>query len=378
MISTEPFQALAGAAALNAVCPYYTMFPIRYPLSLLRPFGSSRVRVLDPFCGRGTTVFAARLLGHEGFGIDASPVAVAIAKAKIARCTSQAVLDLADELLEKPQRIRAPRGEFWEWAYADETLRDICRLRAGLLRARSDSANLLRAVCLGALHGPVAKDPGKSGYFSNQMPRTFASKPAYSVKFWKKNDLRPRKIDVREVIARRVARLQLQTVPQSRGKPDIRHGDSTTAYPYRRIPRKIDVVISSPPYYGMRTYIADQWLRNWFIGGQPTVPYVDHKQLSHRSPDKFAISLAGVWNRVGDVLNKNGRMHIRFGAIPSRRRDACDIMLMSLGCSRHDWTVRSIRGADTADSGKRQAGQMGKRISSAAVEEFDFEIVRGR
>ena len=42
--------------ALNAVCPYYTMFPIDYPLSILRQAGKRRLRVLDPFCGRGTTV----------------------------------------------------------------------------------------------------------------------------------------------------------------------------------------------------------------------------------------------------------------------------------------------------------------------------------
>jgi DNA modification methylase len=55
-----------AAIALNAVCPYYTMFPIEYPLSILRPADKRRLRVLDPFCGRGTTIFAARLLGHEG------------------------------------------------------------------------------------------------------------------------------------------------------------------------------------------------------------------------------------------------------------------------------------------------------------------------
>lgn len=365
-----------GADSLNAVCPYYTMFPIHYPLALLRAYGRTRVRVLDPFCGRGTTVFAARLLGHEGFGIDASPVAVAIAKAKIAESKSAAVLDLADELLGQTERVNPPRGDFWDWAYARDTLRDICRLRTGLLHARSDAADLLRAICLGALHGPASKDPAKSGYFSNQMPRTFASKPAYSVRFWKKNGLRPRSIDVRGVIERRIARLQLQTMPQSMGQPEIRQGDSTTARPYQVIPRGIDLVISSPPYYGMRNYVADQWLRNWFIGGPPSVPYRNEKQLSHRSPDEFAISLANVWNRVGDVLKKNGRMHIRFGAIPSRHRDACDIMLMSLGCSRHNWWVRSIQSADSAESGKRQAGQMGKRVKSAAVEEVDFEIVR--
>jgi hypothetical protein len=67
-------------------------------------------------------------------------------------------------------------------------------------------------------------------------------------------------------------------------------------------------------------------------------------------------------------------MFIRFGAIPSRKRDACDIMLMSLGASRHNWTVQSIAGASTAEAGKRQAEQMGQRIKSTAKEEFDFEV----
>jgi hypothetical protein len=39
-------------------CPYYTMFPLDFPLAWLR-----RARpgewVLDPFCGRGTTLYCA-------------------------------------------------------------------------------------------------------------------------------------------------------------------------------------------------------------------------------------------------------------------------------------------------------------------------------
>jgi hypothetical protein len=27
-------------------------------------------------------------------------------------------------------------------------------------------------------------------------------------------------------------------------------------------------IITSPPHYGMRTYLPDQWLRNWFLGGE--------------------------------------------------------------------------------------------------------------
>ena len=44
-------------------------------LSILRGLGKKKLKVLDPFCGRGTTVFAARTLGHAGYGVDSSPVA---------------------------------------------------------------------------------------------------------------------------------------------------------------------------------------------------------------------------------------------------------------------------------------------------------------
>jgi len=49
--------------ALNAICPYFTMFPLEYPLRVLRRHIAARPTVVDPFCGRGTTLFAARKLG---------------------------------------------------------------------------------------------------------------------------------------------------------------------------------------------------------------------------------------------------------------------------------------------------------------------------
>src|ERR1700726_3269433 len=70
-VEVEPSQAL------NAVCPYYTMFPLAFPISVLKRGGKPRLRVLRPFCGQGTTIFAARLDGHRAYGIDRSPIAPA-------------------------------------------------------------------------------------------------------------------------------------------------------------------------------------------------------------------------------------------------------------------------------------------------------------
>jgi DNA modification methylase len=64
--------------AFNAICPYYTMFPLEFPLRLLKKHKAISPTVFDPFCGRGTTIYAARKLGLRSYGIDTSPIAAAI------------------------------------------------------------------------------------------------------------------------------------------------------------------------------------------------------------------------------------------------------------------------------------------------------------
>jgi hypothetical protein len=47
--------------------------------------------VFDPFCGRGTTNFAARLANLYSVGIDTSPVAQAITAAKLISPTVEGI-----------------------------------------------------------------------------------------------------------------------------------------------------------------------------------------------------------------------------------------------------------------------------------------------
>jgi hypothetical protein len=206
------------------------------------------------------------------------------------------------------------------------------------------------------------------------MPRTFASKPDYSIRYWQKEKLKPAAVDVLQIIETRVDRLEIEALPTVRGASKVLAGDARLAGSYALLPGKVDLVVTSPPYYGMRTYIADQWLRNWFLGGPAMVPYGEKSLLSHQSPDAFARSLGQVWNQIGARLSATGKMYVRFGAIPSRKRDAGKIMNESLAHSEFDWKLESVRRAESAASGKRQACHMGRRIRSVAIEEHDYEI----
>src|ERR1700749_618650 len=93
--------AYEKAYAFNAICPYYTMFPLEFPLHLLRKHKAQYPTVYDPFCGRGTTIYAARKLGLRSYGLDTSPIAAAIAQAKLASVELEKVIALAQKLASR-------------------------------------------------------------------------------------------------------------------------------------------------------------------------------------------------------------------------------------------------------------------------------------
>ena len=360
---------------LNAVCPYYTMFPLEFPMNVLRTKPRSII-VLDPFCGRGTTNFAARVLGFRSYGFDTSRVAVAIARAKLASPTADRVVALADRYLNDPGDYELPQGEFWHWAYHPITLDHLCRIRSRLQRAKTgDAAHLLRAVMLGALHGPLAKQLRNASYFSNQMPRTFASKPAYSVNYWRKRAMRPPQINVTEVIRKRTEAVLTFTFPAQTSPTAIRRGDATKNKTFNSVIDSVDLVITSPPYYGLRTYVEDQWLRNWFLGGSDTVTYGGHPQLDHGSEENFAKDLARVWDRVAEVGSERLRMLVRFGSIGSRSTRPGPILRRSLELSCSTWKIKRSRNCGSAAHGKRQADQMGNTNSPAHERDYSISLI---
>ena len=362
--------------ALNGICPYFTMFPLEYPLRVLRRRRVEGPVILDPFCGRGTTLFAARKLNLQAWGIDTSPVAVAIAKAKLATTDLEAPLELASELILETEPLNVPQTPFFQAAYHPDTLRDICSLREALLDIGedTDASIILRAAALGCLHGPLPKHLENAGYFSNQMPRTYASKPDYAVRFWESRGLVAPRIDVLQVLRRKIERLVTLESPTNNTIAQVLTGDSQIASTYEDITNAPSTVITSPPYFGMRTYVQDQWLRNWFLGGPDHVDYDSGDQIAHGGQDVFASSLGKVWRNVSDIGADDFRMFVRFGIIPSAKVDAKKLFKDSLEASGVNWKIISVRNADSASSGKRQANQM-KADSTASVE-FDFHVIR--
>ena len=346
------------------------MFPLEFPLGVLSRCGTSNGAVLDPFCGRGTTNFAARVHGLSTVGIDTVPVAAAATEAKLASVTPREITDAADEILTRRESIDIPNSEFWNFAFRSDVLEDICRIRRSLVQGEiaGPRAAALRGIMLGALHGPIGRT--KQSYFSNQSPRTFGPKPAYAVRFWKRRGLRPPRANVLQIIADRAQRYYGHRLPRISGVAvcgDSRRAD--TVDEACRSVRGVDLIVTSPPYLGVRTYQPDQWIRNWFLGGPPDVDYSSAGQLSHGSMGEFEDDLRQVWQNAGGNCNPGATMVVRFGAIGSRPIDEPRKLIMR-SLQGTNWMVNSVESAYTAARGRRQMDTF-SREAKAPLEEVD-------
>lgn len=352
--------------ALNAVCPYYTMYPLSFPMRVLKRYGKAGEWVLDPFCGRGTTNFAARLLGMPSIGVDSSPVAAALAMAKLMYASPGRVVASARAILNSgsaPSRV--PAGAFWELAYHQKTLLELCRLREALIAdCSSPTRILLRAIILGALHGPRPK--GMPSYYSNQSPRTFAPKPNYAVKFWKERNMRPDAVPVLDIIKARAERYLSEPPPAVEGIVQL--ADSRDVNTFSRMP-EARWVVTSPPYYGMRTYLPDQWLRLWFLGGPDYVEYRQPEaQLEHTGAAHFSAEMARVWTNVAKRAASGASLVIRFGGIHDRDAEPMDVLRHSLAGT--GWVMKTAHRIPDADSGRRQVRQF-QPTPKKSIAEYD-------
>lgn len=75
-------------------------YPTQKPVALLDRIIRSATRegdvVLDPFCGSGTALVAARALGRRAIGIDASPEAISLAESRISDGADPCDLQVVD------------------------------------------------------------------------------------------------------------------------------------------------------------------------------------------------------------------------------------------------------------------------------------------
>jgi len=200
--------------------------------SILPPLGTGGI-VFDPFCGRGTTVFQSLIQGRNAAGCDVHPVAVCVSGAKADAPAKADVLVRLGQLEDLCAGTRpgasVPSGleEFFALCFAPGTLHQVMFLRSALNWEQCRTDRFIAALALGALHGESHRSPN---CFSNRMPRTISTKPAYSIRWWKRHGYDPPERDVFEIL-RCMTRFRFVTPPPERTasirRVDTRHASNS-------------------------------------------------------------------------------------------------------------------------------------------------------
>lgn len=238
--------------------------------------------VLDPFCGIGTVPLEADLIGRKSIGIDLSPYASAIAKAKFDRKPLEMHLEYLNSLDLDSNKIKTSQiSPFIKQFFHEKTLREIFALKKILLNQKQD---FLMGCLLGILHG---HRPGHlSATTSLVIPFTPKTVPEY-------REVIPRMID-------KVKRMYLSGFPL-KTEGQIIFGDSRM----KHIPdNSVDVVISSPPYYNTLDYVNDNRLRLAFLGyDELGREHLSDSLIQHKSD--YLENMRIVGERLREIMKNN-------------------------------------------------------------------------
>lgn len=337
----------------HSICPYFAMFPEAFVRRNVLAWSKRDDVILDPFAGRGTTIFESLINGRKAIGCDTNPVAACLSKAKADPPKLEAVLTRIAELEIKSKRFTSKaaetKDEFFTLCFHDETLRQLLFLMKHLEWRTSRTDCFIAALALGCLHGESHRT---EACFSNRMPRTISTKPAYSVRWWQKNDCLPPKRNVFGILSTAAAYRYHSPVPVLKGRVvegDVRKAGSML----RSYKERVKLVITSPPYLDITDYHEDQWLRLWFLGG-PTKPISGQgKDDRHRIVEGYWQFLSEAWQGITPLLQDSAQIVIRIGGTRLGADELQAGLLRSLDSTGHSFRMQEYKQSDIKNSQKR-------------------------
>ncbi|NVJ15703.1 DNA methyltransferase [Myxococcus sp. AM010] len=311
-----PGQYDTAAKRWAGVGPYYAMFPTDFADRVVRHYTKEGDTVLDPFAGRGTSIFSAAVQGRSGIGIEVSPVGWVYTRTKLAPAGKQAVSNRIRELDTQAGRfLREAEAmpEFFHHCYSPRVQQFLLAARKHLDWRGDRVDRTLMALLLVYLHGK------RGGALSNQMRQAKSMAPDYAVRWWKDRQLAPPDVDPVDFLTRRLEWRYAKGRP-STAKCWVYLRDSVERLPeLKRELREgkfkpVRLLLTSPPYYGVTNYHYDQWLRLWLLGGAPNARRPagagDHRD-KFENLEKYRRLLVRVFEGASALLDKKSSVYVR-------------------------------------------------------------------
>lgn len=271
------YVPLPAVKRVHALHWYPAPFPAALVGTLLDIVSPTGGAFLDPFCGTGVAPVEAWLRGFEATGIDVNRFAIRVAEAKSVvlmtadEKAARSLLASYDEYRLKvtPSWSRASVVSLGKWAgfddeakrwFAPSVLRDVAVAKRWLADAAPEEWKPVGWVLLSSILHRVSELRDVHYTYVVDRSKT-TTKPTSTVDLprllsRKVSDVFRDAVNFREEV--RVAGMEIN--PST--KPLYVAAAAETEV--ERLKKQYDVVITSPPYFGMNDYVRSQYL-TWLI-----------------------------------------------------------------------------------------------------------------
>lgn len=249
--------------------PYYAMFPLEFAFEVIEKYSKKGDFIIDPFAGRCSSIYAGGVSGRNSLGIEINPVGWLYGTVKLNPADKSEVVDRLLEVYSKRNqytREMKEMGKFFRMCYCNEVLKFLLSARSNLNWRSNNVDATLMSIILVYLHAKIGEG------LSNQMRMTKSMGISYSINWWEKNKMSiPPEINPCDFILTKINWRYDKGTPKTTESAVV-FGDSSNelkTIAKRAIENKIkfSLLFTSPPYYSITDYHADQWLRLWLLGG---------------------------------------------------------------------------------------------------------------
>ena len=216
--------------------------------------------VFDPFCGSGTVLVEARLLGRAAYGIDINPIGVRLARLKswgaseefserLAKAADN-VMEISTERRERKAKPTRPYGPEDRALFDPHVLLELDGLRAGIERESQQDVTEVLFLILSSTLTKLSKRQGDSSVRHEQKRHA----PGFATRLFgmRTTELMGQLADFRSKL------------PADALNARIGERDARGPIPWKGT--TFDAIVTSPPYPGVYDYLDHhasrlRWLR---------------------------------------------------------------------------------------------------------------------